>query len=145
MASALITAVRTIEQRIAAQWQASDGDALTKIAWPGVAFTPPEPKFATTKYSWLKVDIVWGEGQLSTKNGRNTIVGILELGVFVPDRARGLKTLHTLTDTARDIANRLETSGVRFGVPSGPVDVPEDSGWLHRAISVPFTVDETVT
>ena len=53
----------------------------------------------------------------------------------------------TTCDNVRDMLNRVEVSGVRFGTPSGPSPSlgADESRWLERVVDVDFTVDEVVT
>ncbi len=136
MASALDTARKTIEARVKTQWEAG---LDTTIAWENKKTDPP----ATG--AWIKVNILWGTTELSTKNGRNTIPGVLQIAVFSPSDTPGMGALHTTADAVRDMVNRLETSGVRFGTPSGPKPAAASGRWLQRVVDIPFTVDEVVT
>jgi hypothetical protein len=123
---------QTIEARIAAQW------ANTRIRWPNVPYKPPDNK------SWMSVDVLWGDGFIQTKNGRNTLVGVLNLNVFVPVGG-GDGSLAELCDDARDMINRLEVSNVRFDAPSGPrFSIDADSKWRQGTVSCAFSIDETV-
>jgi hypothetical protein len=119
-----------IEARVAAQW------ANDRIAWPNVHYEPPDDD------SWLAVDILWGDGFIQTKNGRNTLVGVLNLRVYVPT-GTGEGTLGQLCDDARDMINRLEVSGVRFDAPSGP-RFSVDGKWRQGTVSCAFSTDEVI-
>lgn len=138
MASALDTARKTIEARINTLWAAG---LNTTIAWENKKTDPPNTG------SWIKVNIVWGDTELSTKNGRNTTTGLVMITVFSPSNTPGTGLLHTTADAVRDMLNRIEVSGVRFGTPSGPMPGAgtDESRWLERVVSTPFTVDEIVT
>ena len=138
MASDLDAARDTIEARIKTLWAVG---LNTKIAWENIKTDPPNTG------AWIKVNILWGDTELSTKNGRNTTVGLVQIGVFAPSDTPGTGLLHTTADAVRDMFNRLEVSGVRFGTPSGPMPGAgtEDSRWLERIVDTPFTVDEIVT
>lgn len=143
MSSTLTTAHRAILQRIETAWA-----ARTPVAWPNVEFTPPDPSAPENAESavWLQVSILWGDGAPGTMGagGQNDVVGVLQFNIFAP-KGRGGAALTTHADAARDVANRLEVGGVRFGAPSGPTVVPvESSGWAQVAVRVPFTVLETV-
>ena len=130
MSTVIDSARDAIEARIAAQW------ANTRIRWPNVHYTPPDDD------SWLSVDVLWGDGFIQTKNGRNTLIGVLNLNVFVPTGTGG-GDLAELCDDARDMINRLEVSGVRFGAPSGP-RFSVDGKWRQGTVSVAFSTDEEV-
>ncbi len=136
MASALDTARDTIEARVKTQWEAG---LNTTIAWENIKTDPP----ATG--AWIKVNILWGETELSTKNGRNTITGVLQISVFSPSETPGTGLLHATADAVRDMVNRIEVTGVRFGTPSGPKPAVASGRWLQRVVDIPFTVDEVVT
>jgi len=132
MATTIDDARAAIEARIAAQW------ANTRIRWPNVHYTPPDDQ------SWLSVDILWGDGTVATKNGRNVIVGVLNLNVFVP-AGQGDGALAELCDDARDMINRWSGSGVRFSAPSGPrLSLSADSKWRQGTVTCGFTMDEEV-
>jgi len=133
MSSALDTARATIETDIASSWSA------TPIIWPNEPTSPPETG------RWIQPWILWGDGFLSTKNGRNTVVGVLNINVYAP-AGSGTGELFGTADSARDLFNRMETGSVRFGAPSGPRIVPNpDSKWIQAAVTIPFTVDEIVS
>ena len=138
MASALDTARKTIEARIKTLWEAGQN---TTIAWENRKTDPPNTG------AWIKVNVLWGETELSTKNGRNTTTGLVQITVFSPSNTPGTGLLHTTADAVRDMFNRIEVTGVRFGTPSGPMPSagPEETRWLQRVVSTPFTVDEVVT
>jgi len=110
------------------------------IAWDNVPFEPP-----ADAESFIEPVILWGEGGLSTKNGRNTIVGVLNINVYVV-AGKGYGPMYTIADEIRDIYNRVEVAGVRFGVPSPARSVVSgsDSRWVQGNISIPFTVDEVL-
>lgn len=122
----------TISARIAAQW------ADDRIRWPNVAYSPEEGK------TWLSVNILWGDGFIATKNGRNNLVGVLFLTVFSPV-GRGDGAISELADDARDMVNRLEVSGVRFAAPSGPSFSTETATkWRQAQVTCSFSVEEEV-
>lgn len=126
------TARAAIEARIADQW------ANDRIRWPNVHYTPPDHE------SWLSVDIIWGDGTIATKDGRNLLVGILNLNIFVPVGTGG-GTLADLCDDARDMVNRWSGSGVIFGAPSGPrFSIGADNKWRQATIMAAFTTEEEV-
>jgi hypothetical protein len=115
----------------------------TPISWPNVPFTPP----ATG--NWLKVDLIWGNGQVLTKGfagGVDAVTGIVQLAVFGP-KGKGDGPLLTLADTARAILNRKRFTGasadLMFGAVSGPVTLVEEA-WRTIVLSCPFRVTETV-
>jgi hypothetical protein len=128
-------AARVIEQRLNSSWTG------TTIAWPNTAFTPPPTA------NWLKVDFLWSDGTVTTKNGLNTVTGILQLTVFGPKDA-GDGALYTLAESARALFNRVRLASpnqdVMFGAVSGPVGLFEES-WRSLVISAPFQVLETVS
>jgi hypothetical protein len=132
MSTIIDSAREAIEARIASQW------ANSRIRWPNVPYAPPNNK------SWLSVSVLWGDGFIQTKNGRNTVVGVLDLNVYVPV-GQGDGTLAELCDDARDMVNRLEVSGVRFDAPSGPrLSVDAGSKWRQGTISCSFSTDEEI-
>ena len=136
MASALDTARVTIEGRIKTLWEAGED---TPILWPNDPAAPPESG------TWIQPTILWGDGFVQTKNGRNQIIGVLSINVF-GDAGKGTGALNQAADSVRDLANRVEVSGVRFGVPSGPRPIPSpDTKWVQANVRVPFSVDEIVT
>src|SRR3990167_1199590 len=136
MASALDTARQTIESRIKTLWAA---DENTTIIWPNDPRDPP------ASGTWIESTILWGDGFVSTKNGRNTIAGGVSVNVF-GQAGNGFGPVTQSADGVRDMINRVEVSGVRFGAPSGPRTVPNPgSKWVQANLSVPFSVDETVS
>jgi hypothetical protein len=136
MASALDTARAAIEGRIQTLWALSDN---TTIAWPNQPTSPP----ATG--TWIQPTILWGDGFIQTKNGRNTIAGLLNINVY-GEPGKGWGPVSQTGDSVRDLVNRVEVSGVRFGAPSGPRPVPSpDLKWVQANVRIPFTVDEVVT
>ena len=138
MASDLDAAWTTIDGRIKTLWEAGQN---TPIAWENVNFQPPDTG------AWIQPRVIWGETFLQTKNGRNTITGIVQVNVFVPKDTPGTGLMGTTCDNVRDMLNRVEVSGVRFGTPSGPSPSlgGDESRWLERVVDVDFTVDEVVT
>lgn len=136
MASDLDAARETIESRIKTQWEAG---LNTTIVWPDVATPPPESG------AYIEPDIIWGDGFISTKNGRNEIVGLIAVNVYAPTGS-GAGTAYATADAVRDMLNRVEVAGVRFQAPSGPRPIPSaGSRWTQYQISVGFTVEEVVT
>jgi hypothetical protein len=129
VASALEASAVAVETAVRTAW-AQDAT----IAWPNVPFTPPDHA------KWLRVDWVWGGGFIETKgaSGYNTIVGVLQLTVFVP-KDTGEGPLWTLVDTMRDAVNRKSLGDVRFAAPSGPVFTTEPK-WRGAVITAPFTI-----
>jgi uncharacterized protein DUF4128 len=129
------SASRAIEGAIATAW-----GATTTIAWPNVAFTPP------TTGSWLKVDFLWGNGQVLTKDGRASIVGIVQFGLFGP-KDLGDGALDGLAETARAIFNQRRLASpnldIMFGSVSGPVRLFEES-WRQLVVSAPFRIEEVI-
>ena len=137
MASATDTARATIEGRLKTNMASGSG---TAIAWPNVPFEPPDKL-----ESFIESVILWGEGSGITKNGRNTLVGVLNINVF-SIAGRGFGPLNTIADEIRDIFNRVEVSGVRFGIPTAANPATSDkTKWVQGNISIPFTVDEVLT
>ena len=112
----------------------------TAIAWPNIPFTPP----ATG--SWLKVDFIWGNGQVLTKDGLGSVTGILQLAMFGPKDV-GDGVLDTSAEAARAIFNQIRLASpnrdVMFGAVSGPVKLFEES-WRSVVVSAPFQVQETI-
>ncbi len=135
MASDLDTARSTIENRIKTLWEAGED---TIIVWPNTPTDPPDTG------AWIQPSIIWGDGFMTTKNGRNQIVGVVSINIFAP-AGSGTGTLHSTADSVRDMANRVEVTGVRFGAPSGPRIVPSEGRWIQANVSVPFSVEEVVT
>ena len=119
---------------------------LLESAFPStpIAF-PDTPFIAPSSAQWLRLSIVWGDGDLATMGAtnRNTIVGVVQVEVYTPpSQGDGANT--RLADQVRDVYNRLESSGVRFNVPSAPIHDNTETAWCRRLIRVPFTFDETV-
>jgi hypothetical protein len=132
VASAIDTAQLAILARFDAQW-----GTTTDIAWPNVEFVPPDAK------TWVQLDILWGDGFMETMNGRNRMYGVIQISV------NGLKgvarsDLITKVNTARDVFNRWDGSGVSCGAASPPRPVPDDE-WDRAVISIPFDYSEVVT
>lgn len=125
--------MRIIEQEVEAKW-----GATTPIAYPNVPFTPPDTG------SWLKLDFVWGNGTLATKDSWNRTTGILQLAVFSP-KGTGDGTGAALAELARTIFNRRRlpspARAVMFGASSGPVTRFEES-WRSFIVTTPFQVEE---
>ncbi|HLE03969.1 MAG TPA: hypothetical protein VI729_05060 [Anaerolineales bacterium] len=135
MASALDAARVTIESRIKTLWAA---DENTTIIWPN------DPKDPPASGTWIEPAIVWGDGFLSTKDGRQMITGVVSINVF-GQAGNGFGPVTQSADSVRDMVNSVEVSGVRFGVPSGPRRIPNpESKWVQANVRVPFSVDETV-
>lgn len=133
MASALDTAEEVIEQRIAAAFP------TTATHWSNVAFTPPASAV------WLQPRILWGRGVHASMQTtqRNTVIGVLHVNCFSQQNV-GPGAARRLADQVRDQFNRVEVSGVRFGVPSGPRAERLDSVFHVVSVTIPFTVDETL-
>jgi hypothetical protein len=136
MASALKAAQIAILTRFKTLWA-----ARSPVAYPNIAFVPPE------EGPWVRFDIVWGDGEPATMGQaggkRNTLVGVIFVNVFAnPGSGRGAANAEA--DAARDVFNRLEVSGVRFSVPSGPEPVRGDPEWEQVVVKIPFSVDELV-
>ena len=132
MASAIDTAQLAILAQFRTEW-----GTTTKIAWPNKGFTPPDDE------PWVELDILWGDGFLETMNGRNRLYGIIQISVYGL-RGEGRGALIGHCDTARDVFNRWDGSGVRCGAASAPKPVPDDE-WDRAVISVPFEYEEVVT
>lgn len=127
-------AADAIETAIGIAW-----GTTTPVAWANVPFTPP------TTGSWLKVDLIWGNGFVITKDGRNVVIGVLQLGIFGP-KDGGDGALSALAETARAIFNRKRLANpnadVVFDAMSGPHAAFEES-WRSLILSAPFQVYET--
>lgn len=127
-------ATDAIETALNAAW------TTTPIAWPNLKFTPP----ATGQ--WLKVDFLWGNGQMWTKDGVASVTGILQLSIFGP-KDIGDGTIDASAETARAIFNQVHMASpnqdVIFGAVSGPVKRFEES-WRSVVLSAPFQVLEVV-
>lgn len=127
------TTMRVIEREIETKW-----GSTTPIAYPNVQFTPP----ATG--SWLKLDVVWGNGTLATKDSWNRTTGILQLAIFAP-KGNGDGAGAALAELARTLFNRRRLASpdraVMFGAASGPVTRFEES-WRTFIITTPFQVEE---
>lgn len=108
----------------------------TRISWPNIPFEPP------TSGPWYKVDVLWGNGTITTKDGLNSTTGILQLAVFDRKDA-GDGDLDTQAQTVKALFNRQRMGEVWFGAASGPVRLNEDS-WRSLVVSIPFQVLETV-
>lgn len=131
MANGLDAAEATIEHLLLAAFP------TTPIAWPNVPFTPP------TGNPWLRSTVQWGYGALSTKPGRQTIIGISQVEVYIP-QAQGAGKARRIGDQIRAVFNSKDIDGVRFGVPSGPQQTQEEAPWYRRLVTTPFSVDELV-
>lgn len=127
------TTMRIIEQTLATRW-----GTTTDIAWPNIPYTPP------ASASWLKVDVVWGNGVFATKDSWNRTTGILQLAIFA-HVGSGDGTLLSLVEQARLIFNRQRLAApyqsVMFGAASGPVMRFEES-WRSAIVTTPFFVEE---
>jgi hypothetical protein len=130
--------VSALEARLATLWVDAAGDPRTPIRWPGVVFTPPVGDGA----AWLEPVVVFGEGLHLSKDGRNRIVGVLNVNLFASPGG-GLGSLYTLADQVRDLFNRVDLPDLRLQVPSGPRLVTEDP-FLQLALTVPFEAEEVV-
>jgi hypothetical protein len=152
MASAANTTRVTIESRVSALWVTATAAARTTVAWEDWPFDPPEID-ASEPY-WINIKVVFGQGELITKNGRNTLAGFVQVSVFGP-ADQGLGGVYGLADKVRDMFNRVTVSGVRFLVPGVPRMVPRiqamrfmsspDIPWVQAIVACPFTFDEEVT
>ena len=119
----------------------------TTIEWPDRPFTPP------ASGGWLRVTVLFGDAFAQTMDGMNLVTGVLDLSVF--DWAgRGIGPVTQLADYARRAVNEVETTGVIFGVPTGPQEVRvREAGAQSRergevmqfSVSAPFTVPVTET
>ena len=133
MASDLDSAVATIETTLEGAFPA------LPIAFANAPFKPPSTG------NWLDCTVIWGDTFVTTMapTNRNTAVGVVMVGVQTP-LSIGAGAAYRLADTVRDLYNRKEIAGVRFGAASGPRRGPLDSLWHRVVVSVPFTVDELV-
>ena len=144
MSSALNTARSTIEALFLSGITAT----TTKIAWPNVPYEPP-----ADASSFLEPTVLFGESFLGTKGGRNTIFGVLSVNIY-GIAGLGMGPIESIADAVRNIFNRVEANGIRYGVPSGPKQVPvvtslrfrsrPDAKWVQMNITIPFSVDEIV-
>lgn len=125
------SARETIEEAIEAAW------TDTPIAWPDYPFTPP------TTGMWLKVDFLWGQGTIFTKDDYNQVIGVLQLSVVAP-KGTSDGPLLVQTEEARTLVNREEILDISFGAASGPVLLYEES-WRQAVVSIPFRVVELVS
>jgi hypothetical protein len=127
-------ATSAIETALAAAW------TTTPIAYPNVPFTPP------TTGNWLRVDVIWGNGQSWTKDGTNSVVGVLQLAMYGPNDV-GDGDLDVAAQAVRAIFNRVRLASpnqdVFFGAASGPVKQNEEE-WRSVIVSAPFQVIEHV-
>jgi len=130
--SSLSQVQKNIWTRIHTLWE-----ARTPIGWPNVDFTPPETA------PWIEVAIAWGDGEAVTMGptNRSTLTGVLFINCFSVE-GEGQGELMGTADAARDLVNRIEVSGIRFGVPSAPQ--PVEGIFSQVVVRIPFTVDETV-
>lgn len=138
MASALDTAQVEILEALETAWADQ-----TDIAWPNVGFTPPDG-------SWLRLDVLWGDGFTFTmgtpavsSGPANQLIGVIQGTVFTR-RGEADGELYGLLDSFRDIFNRVDLGTVRCEAASGPIPIPDDE-WNAAAVRVPFQVYETVT
>ncbi|HEX7048654.1 MAG TPA: phage tail terminator-like protein [Longimicrobiales bacterium] len=144
MASELRAKAAAIRAHFATEWKAARGytdeQLGERVAWEGVDFTPPASE-------WVRLSILWGDAFEQTMGGpavgKNEVVGVVSVTLFYPP-GRGTGVLEGLADDVRDIFNRAEVSGVRFGAPSGPKPARERDGWVQTTVDVPFTVEETI-
>jgi hypothetical protein len=139
MASNVSSAAQVIEARLSTQW-----GATTPILWENATDEPPD-----VSDGWIRPTILWGDSFLITKNGRNTIVGVLSINVYTPKNA-GMGVSDGYVDDLRDAFNRLKLAGadetIRFGIPTAGQAVTDPSeGWMVKNVSCPFEIDETGT
>ena len=113
----------------------------TPIAWPNVAFTPPDPPSP-----WLRVSLQDGQSAYISAGvpGANVsrYAGVLIIQIFVP-----VKTGEGLCrEPADDICGyfRNKTVGnVRFASVSAELSSNSlADGWLQMNVNAPFTRDE---
>lgn len=138
MPSSLDAARAAIETRIDTEWAGA-----TPVAWEGVDFSPPDGP-------WIQPRVIWGDAfedsMVGPSGARNRIVGVLSTNLFAkPGTGKG--ALLQLADAFRDLFNRADLGGVRFGAPSAPRPVPsrgEGQAWMQVNVSVPFEVEELV-
>lgn len=139
MASDLTAADTAILDRLEAAWA-----DRTPVAWPREVFEPPtgEP----VQQYWIQPMVIWGKTvplSIGSTGGRNQTPGVISINVFGP-KGYGNATLLGHADALRDIFNRVEFSGVRCWVASGPTPVPDEE-WEQVNISIPFTCEEVLT
>ncbi len=127
-------AMSAIETIIAAAWTS------TPIAYPNIRFTPPD------EGNWIKLDYIWGNGQIYAKGGLGAVTGILQVSVFGPKDV-GDGALDTDAETLRALFNQVRLASpntdVMFGAVSGPLRQFEES-WRSIVLSAPFQVLETL-
>ncbi len=135
MASAIKAAQIEILQALAAAWD----EDMTPVAWPNVGFKAPDG-------SWLRLDILWGDGFVFTMGptftGANQIVGVIQGTVFMR-KGEAEAELMGLIDDFRDVFSRKTLTTVRCEAPSGPVAVQDDE-WNAAMVRIPFSLYETV-
>lgn len=139
MASDVLDIAATIEGKLNTDWAGA-----TAILWENAKEEPP-----SVAVSWIQPTILWGDAFLITKNGRNTLVGVLSVNIFTPKNS-GMGASDALVNSLRDIFNRLKLTGadqtVRFGIPTAGQQTGDPSeGWMVKNVSIPFDVDETGT
>lgn len=148
MSSAFDSVLTTVEDLV----KTIDDDWEIRTAWPNVAFSPPQTGV------WWAVSVLWGTGQVMTKNGRNTVAGVLSFAIR-GNTGEGLGALTRQADTIRDVFSRVRSTGsaahepIKFGAPSGPQPAIISSfaeggvrgareGFAQVTVDVPFTLEE---
>ena len=109
--------------------------AATPIAWDNWSTDPPEIDAAEPH--WLNAKLVFGQGELMTKNGRNTLSGFLQVSVFGPaDEGMGggsSKGIFQYADDVRDIFNRVTIQDTNSFTYSEELD---NAAWTKTRCSV---------
>lgn len=134
-----------IANRFDVQWKAKRGYTDTEmdqhVAWPNVAFEPPDHA------PWVRITVRQsGADQASIgDNPLHRHDGMVVIEVFVP-RGTGEDTLDTYCDDAADIfRDHTGQQGLRFrspyAVPVGNVE----GGWYKKDVLIPFTRDTVFT
>ena len=101
MASALDAFRITITNRIKTQWEAGDN---TTIIWPNSPKKPPNTG------NWIQPSIIWGDAFITTKNGRNRIIGVVSDVSYEGDQLTVVKD----GGNQRDVREMRATAVVRI-------------------------------
>lgn len=105
------------------------GINTSRIAWPGVPFTPPAGN------AWYKVDLI-PTGVEPEITGPAHEKGVYQVSVFAPI-GTGIGALLGLADAVIAHFDRQNLTGVGTGVPvAGPVLT--DGAWIYLPVQIPF-------